>query len=182
MCLTKRSWFAWAKCAKLKSAGFLLPSTMNSMHIVISFFNTKSRGEFMSGSRLSLGSRTRVPSCPAGTIVMLYDLDAQEAWAVCSLKNWDGTDSPCREHHLLDEDTYSADLAKYNRYDICIKSMRILTVPILFEEIRTLVGGGDQRGAGNMWRGFHGNFQKPFQSGADPSCVQRFCLWAKSLI
>jgi hypothetical protein len=151
--------------------------------VVISFFNKQSRAEFLAGPKSNLGSRTRIPSCPAGTVVVLSDLEAQEVWAVCVLKNWDHSDSPCREHHLLDADTFSADLAKYNKYEICIQYLRVLKHPLSFEEIRVLVGGPtDRRGAGNMWRGFHGNFQKPFQSAADSSCVQRYALWVKSLV
>jgi hypothetical protein len=149
-------------------------------HVVISFFNKDSREQFLRGPRTHLGSRLRTPSCKAGTIVILCDLTAQEAWGACTLKNWEGSTSPCREHHLLDEDVYSGALSKYNKYENCIDTLRILRNPIPFEDIRVLVGGADDKKTGNMWRGFHSSFMPPI--GGDSLSIKRYILWANSLI
>lgn len=149
-------------------------------HVVITFFNKDSREQFLKGSRTYLGNIRKTPSCPAGTIVVLCDFTAKEAWGVCTLKNWDGATSPCREHHLLDEDVYSGSLTTYNKYEMRIDALRILNTPLSFDEIRVLVGGSDEKKAGNMWCGFHSNFLRPF--GGDPACSTRYALWAKSLI
>jgi hypothetical protein len=146
--------------------------------IVVSFFTQQSKNQFMNSSRAYLGSLRRT-RCPAGTIVVLCDLTEKEAWGVCTLKDWNGTTSPCREHHLLDDDIYSGGLAKYNKYDICIDTLRVLKNPVKFEEIRTLVGGTENK-AGNMWRGFHSSFLPPF--GGDALSIQRYSLWASSLV
>lgn len=151
--------------------------------VAVSFFDEKSKAQFLSGSREYLGNSRRVKSCPAGTIVLLNDLTKREMWGVCMIENWPGTSSPCREHHLLDCETYSHEFAKYNKYEIRITNFRVLKNPIAFEQVRAIVGGDERaKGSGNMWKGFHSSFSMPFQEGADKYVLERYYLWARSLL
>jgi hypothetical protein len=152
------------------------------MSVVVSYFTKKSREEFLSSSRYKLGKKDRC-NLSAGTIVVLSSFDEKIIWGVCVLANWEGTDSPCREHHLLDEDIYSRDFANYNKYDICIDNLRILKNPVSYDNIRILVGGTNGiTSPNNMWKGFQCQFAPTFCSGEDKMSVVRFNIWAHSLL
>ena len=152
------------------------------MSVVVSYFTKKSREEFLSSSRFKLGKKDRC-NLPAGTIVVLSSLDEKSVWGVCKLANWEGMGSPCREHHVLDEDIYSKDFAACNKYDICIDNLRVLNNPISYDDIQVLVGGtSGTTGANNMWKGFHCQFASTFCSEDDKLPVTRFNIWAKSLL
>ena len=152
------------------------------MAVVISYFSKKTREEFLISSKEKLGKKDRT-NLTAGTTVILSSLDEKVVWGVCTLANWDGTGSPCREHHLLDQDTYSKEFAAYNKYDICISNLHILKNPISYDNIRVLVGAPEGKtGASNMWKGSNTNFASIFFKGDDNSCVARFRIWARSLL
>lgn len=152
------------------------------MSVVVSYFNKKSREEFLSSSRYKLGKKNRC-NLPAGTVVVLSSLDEKTVWGVCRLANWEGTDSPCREHHLLDEEVYSREFAAYNKYDIHIDNLHILKNPVSYDNIRILVGGtSGNTGPNNMWKGGNCQFAETFCGGEDKMPVLRFNIWAQSLL
>jgi hypothetical protein len=152
------------------------------MSVVVSYFTKKSREEFLRGSRIALGKKDKL-KLAAGTIVVLSSLDEKVVWGVCTLANWTGSDSPCRERHLLDEEVYSQEFAACNKYEIHITNLRILKNPVPFDDVRTLVGGAaDFTGPNNMWKGFHCQYATTFISGSEQSSVARFNIWARSLL
>jgi len=89
------------------------------MTIIQSTFNKKTRNEFLSGSRTYFGSKDRMKKYGEGTYVLCQDIESREIFGVARLGRFEDGSS-CREHHLLDTDTYSGDHAKYNGFDICI--------------------------------------------------------------
>ena len=152
------------------------------MVVAVSYFSKKSREEFLLSPRDKLGKKDRC-NLEAGSIIILSSLDERVIWGVCTLANWDGTESPCREHHLLDEDMYSKEFAAYNKYDIRIENLHILKNPISYDDIRILVGGPTGiTGANNMWKGFQCQFAPVFIAGEDKGPVERFNIWARSLL
>lgn len=152
------------------------------MAVVVCYHTKESREEFLRGLMNKLGKKDKT-NLPAGTTVVLSSLDEHVVWGVCTLTNWEGTNSPCREHHLLDEDTYSTKFAACNKYDICISNLRILKNPVTFDDIRILVGGEEGfNKSTNMWKGFHCQFAEAFIPGEDKSCVTRYNIWARSLL
>lgn len=152
------------------------------MSVVVSYFNKKTRDEFLMSPRNALGKRNRC-NFAAGTIIILSSLDEKVIWGVCSLKDWDGTNSPCREHHVLEQDIYSKEFAMYNKYDICISELRIFKNPVSYDDVRILVGGPEITvGPNNMWKGNNAQFAQAFIAGDDKSCVTRFKIWAQSLL
>jgi len=152
------------------------------MAVAVSYFSKKSREEFLASATDKLGKKDRC-SLAAGTIIILSSLDERIIWGVCTLANWDETKSPCREHHLLDEDMYSKEFAACNKYDIRIDNLRILKNPISYDDIRILVGGpAGPTQANNMWKGFQCQFALTFVTGEDKACVARFNIWAHSLL
>ena len=151
------------------------------MAIIVSYFTKKSREEFLRSLRTNLGKKDRL-NRDAGTTVVLSSLDEKIIWGVCTLANWPGTESPCRERHLLDEEVYSKEFAACNKYEICISNLRILNNPVSFDDVMILVGGSPHfRGSTNMWKGFH-QYAATFIEGDDKSCVTRFNIWIKSLL
>jgi len=152
------------------------------MNVAVSYFTKKSREDFLGSLRTSLGKKDRL-KLGAGTIIVLSSYDEKIVWGVCTLENWSGTDSPCREHHPLDEDVYSKEFAACNKYEICISNLRILKKPVTFDDVRILVGGAaDFNAPNNMWKGFQCQYANTFITGSDKSCVTRFNIWAQSLL
>ena len=152
------------------------------MTVAVSYFSKKSREEVLASARDKLGKKDRC-NLDAGTIIILSSLDERVVWGVCTLANWDGTESPCREHHLLDQDIYSKEFAACNKYEININNLRILKNPISYDDIRILVGGpAGITGPNNMWKGFHCQYAPTFVTGEDKACVARFNIWAHSLL
>jgi len=150
------------------------------MEVVIAYFTAQTLSEWLQGGKKHLNNRVRT-SYKAGTIVVLVNLSINAVIGVCVLADWSEKESPCREHHLLDNDTYVGDNAKYNRYEICISNLRLLKNPLPFDDIRTLVGGNPTaKKCNNMWSGFHNNFVKAF--GADDAVIHRYKIWAQSLL
>lgn len=152
------------------------------MAVAVSYFSKKSREEFLASTKGKLGKKDRC-NLDAGTIVILSSLDERVVWGVCTLANWDGTESPYREHHLLDQDIYSKEFAACNKYEINIDNLRILKNPISYDDIRILVGGpAGMTGPNNMWKGFQCQFAPTFVTGEDKGPVERFNIWARSLL
>jgi hypothetical protein len=152
------------------------------MVVAVSYFNKKTREEFLASARYKLGKKDRC-NLEAETVIVLSSLDERVVWGVCTLANWDGTDSPCREHHLLDQDIYSKEFAVCNKYEIHIKNLHVLKNPVSYDDIRILVGGPSGRTqANNMWQGFQCQFAPTFMTGEDKACVSRFNIWAQSLL
>ena len=150
------------------------------MEVVIAYFTTQTLSEWLQGDKRFLNDRVRT-FYKAGTTVVLANLTTKAVIGVCMLADWSETESACREHHLLDTDTYVGENAKYNRYEICISDLRLLKNPVSFHDVRTLVGGDpNSKKCNNMWRGFQGNFVKAF--GADEAVIQRYKIWAQSLL
>jgi len=152
------------------------------MAVAVSYFSKKSREEFMASTKGKLGKKDRC-NLESGTIIILSSLDERVVWGVCTLANWDTTKSPCREHHLLDQDIYSKEFAACNKYEINIDNLRILKNPISYDDIRILVGGpAGITGPNNMWKGFQCQYAPTFVTGEDKTCVARFNIWARSLL
>jgi hypothetical protein len=150
------------------------------MEVVIAYFNAKTLSEWLHGDKKHLSNRVST-RYKAGTIVVLANLSTKAVVGVCMLANWSEKESPCREHHLLDIETYSCENAKYNDIEICISDLRLLKNPLPFDDIRTLVGGNPTaKKCNNMWSGFHNNFAKAF--GADDAVIHRYKIWAQSLL
>ena len=150
------------------------------MSVVVAFFNSETEVEWRKGGMTQLNNHVRT-KCPAGTIVVLANYETKYVIGVCLMANWGDSDSPCREHHLLDQDTYSGGNAKYNKWEICITGLRLLKNPMKFADIRTLVGGDSQaKKCNNMWAGFLSNFNAVF--GAEEAIINRYKLWAQSLL
>lgn len=136
----------------------------------------------MASTKGKLGKKDRC-NLESGTIIILSSLDERVVWGVCTLANWDTTKSPCREHHLLDQDIYSKEFAACNKYEINIDNLRILKNPISYDDIRILVGGpAGITGPNNMWKGFQCQYAPTFVTGEDKTCVARFNIWARSLL
>jgi len=164
-------------CIQKKQA---ITTKQSAMEVVIAYFTTETLSEWLQGDKKHLNDRVRT-FYKAGTIVVLANLSTKAVVGVCMLADWSEKESPCREHHLLDNDTYAGDNAKYNRYEICISNLRLLKNPLPFDDIRTLVGGDPKsKKCNNMWRGFQGNFVKAF--GADDAVVHRYKMLAQSLL
>ena len=149
------------------------------MEVVNAYFTTETLDQWLRGDKTHLNNYVRT-KYRAGTIVVLVNLTTKSVIGVCILANWDNTNSPCREHHLLDNDTYEGKNAKYNRYEICISDLRLLKAPVSFEKVRILVDGdANSKQRNNMWHGFQGNFVKPFGNNG---AVIRYKIWAHSLV
>jgi len=150
--------------------------------VFISYFDHKTRSQFLSNGMRYLGSRTH-SKMPAGSIVALYDLSEHVLFGLVRVRNAPDKTSPCVEHAWLDADTYSAEYQRYNRYEIHIHDVKILKLPLGYERIAFLVGGDMSiKGAGNMWRGFHCNFAAPFQKGTDQAVIQRYVSLINALL
>ena len=146
----------------------------------ITYFNDATWAEFLESPRTTLGHRCRVRA-PAGTIVVMYNLTTNTVVGVCVLRSWEGSDSPCREHHCLDPDMYKT-RPEYNKFELSISDVRILTNPIPYADIRILVGGCVTDRLTNMWKNTACNYSSPFTKGEDQTPVQRYIIWAKSLV
>jgi hypothetical protein len=70
----------------------------------------------------------------------------------------------------------------YNKYKLRIKNLRILKEPVSFAQIKVLVGGSDSVRQTNIWKGTQLNYARPFVTGDDKAPVERFNIWAKSLL
>jgi hypothetical protein len=152
------------------------------MSVVIAYFDNKSLAQFMSSSRTALGHKQRT-QCAAGTIVVMVNLDTKHVVGACMLRNWEWSSSPCRQHNPLDIDVYGPDYAAYNAYEIGIDNLHFLKSPITLDKVRILVGGAqDFKGQTNMWKGFHRNYAAPFVTGDDKSSIERYKIWAESLV
>jgi hypothetical protein len=150
--------------------------------VVMSYFNEKTRAQFLSSPMKYLGSAHRA-KVTVGTLVVLTDLDAKSIFGIAVVDNAPDAKTPCIEHPFLDMDTYSLEYQKYNKYEIHLSGIKIFSTQITFEQIRTLLGGDAAlKGAGNMWRGFHCNFAGPFQKGVDIKMIQRYCFWINTLV
>jgi hypothetical protein len=150
------------------------------MSVIVALFNSVTEVEWRKGGMTQLNNRVRT-NYPAGTIVVLANYEAKYVIGVGVMANWGDSDSPCREHHLLDQDTYSGENAKHNKWDICITGLRLLKNLMNFSDIRTLVGGDIQvkKARNNMWTGCRVNFAKVFGQEA---AVKRYKLWVHSLL
>lgn len=136
----------------------------------------------MKSPRTALGHRQRT-ACTAGTVVVMVNLDTKHVVGACTLRNWEWSSSPCRLRHGLDPEVYGLEYAAYNTYEIGIDNLRILQRPVALDNIRILVGGAQEfKGQTNMWKGFHRNYAVPFVTGDDTSSIERYKIWAESLI
>ena len=151
-----------------------------SVNIV--YFNNLTLEEFLASPRSHMGHRQQLKASPSGTIVVMVNLDTRSVVGVCTLTNWEGTDSPCRAHHALDADVYHVDHKSYNKYEIRIENLRMLKTPLTFDEIKMLVGGNDLMKHTNMWKGHMCNYASPFVTGDDQTPIERYKMWAKSLL
>lgn len=148
--------------------------------VLITYHNNQTFDDFMASSRNSLGHYKRV-NAKAGTILVLMNLSAKNIFAICTLGNWEGTTSPCRLRHFLDADLYGDEYTKYNKYEICVESIRLLKKPLSFDEIKVLVGGSDSVKWTNMWKKSNNSYVSPF-AGEDKETVKRFEILMKSLL
>jgi hypothetical protein len=106
---------------------------MASPNFLISYFNTVTLGEFLLKPN-KLHHSKRVKACRVGTLVVLINTDLPAIVGVAELGG------PMEEHHLLDEDTYSGDNAKYNKYEVAIKQLHILRNPLHLSDVKMLCG------------------------------------------
>lgn len=143
--------------------------------------NNRTFNDFMESPRTSIGHLQRV-NAEAGTIVVLVNLDTQTVFGICTLANWEGTLKPCRAHSSLDAELYGEGYTAYNKYKIRIKNLRILKEPLTFSQIKVLVGGDDSVRQTNIWKSTRINYARPFVTGDDKAPVERFNIWAKSLL
>jgi hypothetical protein len=152
--------------------------------VAIAYFSNSSLAEFMASPKIHLGHRHKC-NLNAGTIIVLINLDKREVIAACTLENWEGTDSPCRPHNFLDADLYMSDprARAYNKYDIKISDLRILKNPVTLETVRFLIGGAaDYKGHTNLWKGHICNYAAPFLEGDDQAPLDKYIIWARSLV
>jgi hypothetical protein len=149
--------------------------------VLITYHDNNTYEDFMRSSQTSLGHFKRV-NAEAGTIVVLMNLFSKTIFAICMLANWEGTTSPCRLRHFLDADLYGDNYKKYNKYEICVGSIRILKKPMSFDEIKMLVGGSDSVKWTNMWKKSNNSYVAPFATEGDKETVKRFEILAKSLL
>jgi len=148
--------------------------------VYITYFDAKTRSQFINSAKYFLGSRCR-SNVPVRSIIMLSDLETREYFGMARVRNAPDTNTPCVEHSFMDADTYSTEYQKYNRYEIHVDNVCIFGTPITYDQVKTLVGAGDIKGAGNMWKGFHCNFAAPFQAGCDISIIERYRLYVNTL-
>jgi hypothetical protein len=147
---------------------------------VVTYFNTVTQAEWMKGNMEHLNNEFRT-KYPAGTIVILANYETKLVFGICVLANWEGSESPCRKHHLLDQDTYTGENSKYNNIEINIADLRLLKKPMAFADICVLVGGDPlSKKTTNMWKGWQKNFSSVF--GAEEAVLKRYRLWAQSLL
>jgi len=127
------------------------------MDVVTTNFNNTTLKDWLRGDKTHLNNNKRT-TCKHGTITVLTNLDTQSVIGVCMLANWENTDSPCRERHPLDYDTYSGTNSKYNKYEINITNFRLLKFPMSFAKILALIGGDliASKKTNNMFRGLSG--------------------------
>lgn len=152
--------------------------------VAISYFCDSSFVEFMASSKNHLGHRQNL-KLPAGTIIVLVNLDTRAVIGACTLDNWEGTSSPCRPHNFLDPDLYISDprARAYNKYDIKISDLRILKNPVTLDTVRFLVGGDvTSKRCNNLWKGHICNYATPFLEGEDQTPVTKYIIWARSLV
>jgi hypothetical protein len=153
------------------------------MSVAVSWFNNETADQFLKSSMSKLSLAKRSKKFPAGTTVILSNKEDKVVFGVATLANWEGTGSPCREHHLLDPDIYSREYAQYNKYELSISNLRILKNPVSYDDIRILVSAPLVfTGPTNMWKGSNASFASSFIAGDDQSCVTRFNIWARSLL
>jgi hypothetical protein len=107
--------------------------TMASPNFLISYFNTVTWAEFNLNPH-KLHHSKRIRACREGTIVVLINKDLPAIVGVAELGG------AMQEHHLLDEDTYSGDNAKYNKYEVAIKHLHILRNPLHLSDVKMLCG------------------------------------------
>lgn len=137
--------------------------------IGISLFNKKTRQQFMASSKDHLGHKNRVNEFGAGDIILLNDIESQEVFGVVTLGVYD-SGKIYRDHHLLDDDMYEGDAAKYNKYDIKIAEFR--AVAISFETLANLCGkDSNSASKTNIWKGTHLNYKNAFFKGDDSENV-----------
>lgn len=152
--------------------------------VAISYFSDSSLVEFMASPKTHLGHR-KMLSLPAGTVIVLVNLHTREVIGACTLDNWIGTDSPCRLHNFLDPDLYMSDprARAYNKYDIKISDLRFLKNPVSLESVRFLVGGDVScKKPNNLWKGSPLNYVTPFLTAKDQRPVDKYIIWARSLL
>lgn len=149
--------------------------------VLITYHNNRTFDDFMASSRTSLGHYQRV-NAEAGTIIVLANLTTGTVFGICTLANWEGTLKPCRPHSSFDAQIYGEGYTAYNKYKLRIKNLRILKEPVSFAQIKVLVGGSDSVRQTNIWKGTQLNYARPFVTGDDKAPVERFNIWAKSLL
>jgi len=106
---------------------------MASPNFLISYFNTVAWAEF-NLNPYKLHHSKRIKACREGTIVALINKDSLAIVGVAELGG------AMEEHHLLDDDTYSGDNAKYNKYEVAIKHLHILRNPLHLSDVKMLCG------------------------------------------
>lgn len=92
--------------------------------IAFSYFNAITRQTFLQSTMRLLGHNTQVHRLKERDVVLCYDRDQNEVFAICKLRNLDGG-KVYRETHLCDQALYSGAYTKYSNYEIGVDTVEI---------------------------------------------------------
>lgn len=146
--------------------------------IAQTLFSEKTWKEFLDGGKV-LHHKNQVKSLEAGTYVLLQGPEG--LYGVAQLETFPETKTVCRETSLLDADVYSGEDAKYNKYEIASKMIKIYEPPIPYCEVSVLFGIENQYQNNIAKRGIL-SFCRLFYKGPNESDVlRRVQCWIKTL-
>lgn len=100
--------------------------------VAISYFKTDTRDQFLKSTMRFLHNNNRVHVLNEEDLVLCYDDTDKVVFAICKLRTLDG-DKIYREKHPYDQELYSGEYAKYNKYEIGVET--VLIRPTTKEEI-----------------------------------------------
>jgi len=141
--------------------------------ILITFFNEKTRLEFINSSKTFLSHKQKVKNAKAGTIIVLSDPSCG-VFGLAVLKNAPDSDTPCIKSSMLDEQTHVGQDDKYNAYHLYLKEVKLFKTPVTHASIKATISAPDIVGHGNMWQNNQICFCRPFHKGVDEAVVSRY--------
>ena len=137
--------------------------------IGVTFFNEKTREEFMKSPKLYLGHKNKVHIFNEGDRILLCDQDSHEIFGIVILGKYEDG-KIYRKHDDPDIKIYSGSADKYNKYDI--KIQKFISVCLPFQQIATVCGKDiSDKTCTNIWKNTHLNFSKVFYKGEDEKLV-----------
>lgn len=143
-------------------------------------FTSQTWSRLLASDRQYFGSRCRTNK-PKGSFVICRNVDDGTVVGIAILGAFSNGDV-CREHHLLDDDVYVGEHAKYNRFDICIESIHVFTTPKSSESLANILGI-DNKVRNNITKGMAGNFVGMFYKSDDEEKVlERLRFWISCVL